>query len=554
MLHFISDFVNEKLLLTENAVTYYYEGICPQTGVTLKLPRTVLAEKVALSLANQLSRDGFTSDKGKMIGILIVKDNLGKLQVIKAFSGFLNGKREVEGWVSQIPGYSVIALAEKLTIAELNKIKEEILLLQFLPIRKEYEELTQKYQQERDKLTQSHQKRKLIRDQQRQALKQTLSAEKLASELAKLEQESRCDDWERRKLKRHWQEKLTPLSTFIQQSEEKIHTLRQKRKQLSRQLQSQMQSAFTLTNFQGNSLSVADVMGKTFIPTGTGDCCAPKLLHYASTHNLQPIALAELWWGDSTPNGEKINGNFYPACSDRCQPLMGFLLSGLSTIPDSVIKETFEIIYEDESLLVVNKPSGLLSVSGRGSDKFDSVVTRLQRQNPQLVNLKAVHRLDQDTSGILILTKDEFSYIHLSRQFQQRQVKKIYEAILTGIVTESEGVINLPLYSNPEIRPRQEVNWEKGKPSITHFKRLNIINQETRIEFKPITGRTHQLRVHSADKQGLGIAIKGDRLYGTVEDNQIRLYLHAREICFQHPQTKQIIKLLTPTPFSILLG
>ncbi len=583
MLQPLTDFIDEKLLLTEDKITYEYVGICPQTGIKLTLSRTVLAEKVALSLANQLrdlrenkiplkkkslpfqavgeiengillnckslTQQDFNSNKGKMLGVLIVKDNQEQLGVIKAFSGFLAGKREVEGWVPPIPGYSVIALAEKLTLAQLDEIKQEIIELQQLPIPQQYQQLVTESENQRQELKQLHQTRKQERDKQRKELKQTFSGESLNSKLHQLEQESRRDDWERRKLKRQWQEKLTPLSTIIQQSDHKIRELKQKRKQLSRQLQAQMQTAFTLTNFAGNSLSVADVMGKAFIPTGTGDCCAPKLLHYAATNNLQPIAMAELWWGESTPNGEKIAGKFYPACVERCQPLMGFLLSGLPTLHHPSINQVIEILYEDEYLLIVNKPSGLLSVPGRGSDKFDSVVTLLQHQNTQLTNLKAVHRLDQDTSGILILTKDDSSYVNISWQFQQRQVNKIYEAVLAGILTESEGVINLPLFGNPENRPLQEVNWEKGKPSITHFRRLNISNEETRIEFKPITGRTHQLRVHSADNQGLGIPIKGDRLYGKVQNNSSRLHLHAREIGFEHPQTRQIIKLSTVTPF-----
>nr|WP_308254016.1 pseudouridine synthase [Geminocystis sp. GBBB08] len=556
-------------------ITYYYQGICPQTGVSLTLPRTILAEKIALSLCRQLKEINFYTVKGKMLGILIVKNNQGKLGVIKAFSGLLNGRKEVNGWVSQIPSNSVIALAENLTLKQLDAIKQEILNLQNLPIREEYEQLLAEYQNQWRNLKAIHRHRKEVRDNKRNLYSETfekpdlilglviLSQRRkgakfffqlllefnLKKKLYNLQQESRRDDWERRNLKHQWQEKLKPLEEVINNANFKIQQLKLQRKELSKQLQAQMQTAYTLTNFSGDSLSIGNLVNKTFIPTGTGDCCAPKLLHYAATNNLQPIAMAEFWWGENSPNGEKIEGKFYPACAERCQPLMGFLLSGLPTFTPIDTQQSIPIIYEDDYLLVVNKPSGLLSVSGRGSNKFDSVLSRFRHISRDNCNhqLTTVHRLDQDTSGILILAKTKESYLHLSQQFAQRKVSKIYEAILDGLISESEGIVDLPLWSNPLTRPRQEVNYDYGKPSVTHFQVITIEKGQTRLQLKPITGRTHQLRVHCA--KGLGVAIKGDRFYGISEDNSRRLCLHAREINFIHPQEKTIIHLNTETPF-----
>ena len=184
---------------------------------------------------------------------------------------------------------------------------------------------------------------------------------------------------------------------------------------------------------------------------------------------------------------------------------MGFLLSGLK--PNKP-----EIIYEDEWLIAVNKSSGLLSVPGRYSHNQDSVISRLRNiYNQEII---AVHRLDQDTSGILLIAKDAVTYSQLSQQFQQRQIHKVYEAMLAGSLTIQEGEINLPLWGNPDNRPYQQVDLERGKPSLTHFRVMDREGDYTRVEFVPLTGRTHQLRVHAADIRGLGMAILGDKLYG----------------------------------------
>ncbi len=532
-------------------ITYSYEGICPQTGEKLTLPRTIVAEKIAIRLSKQLTQRGWEAKKGKMLGVLIIKDKTGKLGVIKAFSGSMKEEKQLTGWVTQIPGHSVIALAEKLTLQKLEQIKEQILELQHLPIRQVYPQLQAEFTQEKKQLKQIHRQRKKARDKQRQTLLENEDTQSLETQMYQLQQQSRRDDWERRKLKQRWQEKLEPIEKQINEADKQIQQLKQGRKQASRQLQAQMQTAYTITNFAGDSLSVGKLMGKTFIPTGTGDCCLPKLLHHCATHNLLPVAMAEIWWGKTSPNGLMVAGNFYPACEERCQPLMGFLLSGLQVKNKIDRSLSMPIIYQDDYLIAVDKSSGLLSVSGRGSDKFDSVVSRFRQitGNENHLYINAVHRLDQDTSGLLLLAKDDRTYIHLSQQFAQGKVKKIYEAIVCGIVTNDDGEINLPLWGNPLSRPRQEVNYQYGKPSLTYYRVLekDTQNKTTRIEFIPHTGRTHQLRVHSLF--GLGFAIKGDKLYDKAVDGDDRLFLHARDITFTHPITQQTIHLKTKIPF-----
>jgi tRNA pseudouridine32 synthase/23S rRNA pseudouridine746 synthase len=564
ILHPLTDFLDPNFTIPQTLPNYYYQGICPQTGKLLKLPRTALAEAVASGLMQQLKQNDIYSREGKMYGVLLVELPNGEQRVIKAFSGLLQGCGVVEGWVTPIPGREEVALQEAQTLAELEAIKQELISLYKLPQREEYNKLRDNFTVELRKMSDRHSQSKQQRQLKRQQLCQTLTGQTLTEALAQLETESRQQGIERRHLKRHHNEILQPLAEIITTTDQRIQELKQQRKALSRQLQTQMHAAYSLTNFAGQSLSLQQLL-PTGTPTGTGDCCAPKLLHYAATHQLKPLAMAEFWWGSASVP-DKIPGEFYGACAERCQPLMGFLLSGISANNKNYGKEfnndnveTFHgislpfhhqlnlaIIYEDEWLIAVNKPPGLLSVPGRYSHNQDSVLSRLR--NLYNAELMTVHRLDQDTSGILLLVKNQQTYLNLNQQFQQRQIHKIYEAILAGLLTKQQGTINLPLWGNPENRPYQQVDFEKGKPSITNFQVIKHEGSYTRIKFQPLTGRTHQLRVHAADKQGLCIPILGDKLYSSNTD-ATRLHLHARELSFQHPQTGEKIYLATKTPF-----
>jgi len=536
-LHPLSDFISSNLIITSAQPNYYYEGKCPQTGEILRLPRTPLAEAIANNLMQQLEQNHLYSQEGKMYGILLVELPNGEQRVIKAFSGLLNGNSMLKGWVSPIPGREEVVLLETQTLAKLEAIKQEIISLEKLSEREEYKTLSAEYTQQLQALSLHHYRSKLQRQTQRQEFWQTLTDESLKIALEQLETESRLQGIERRHLKRRQNEILQPLQKIITSADQKIAALKQQRKQLSRHLQTEMHAAYSLTNFQGQSLSLQQLL-PAGTPTGTGECCAPKLLHYAATHQLKPLAMAEFWWGNSTVE-DKIQGEFYGACLERCQPLMGFLLSGLK--PNQV-----EIIYEDEWLIAVNKSSGLLSVPGRYFHNQDSVISRLRYlYNQEII---AGHRLDQDTSGILLIAKDAVTYSQISKQFQKRQVSKVYEALLTGSLAINEGEINLPLWGNPDNRPYQEVDLSRGKPSLTHFRVMNREGDYTRVEFVPLTGRTHQLRVHAADTRGLGMAILGDKLYGYHSDTD-RLYLHARELRFQHPHVEKIFHLQVKTPF-----
>ncbi|RUR77131.1 pseudouridine synthase [Chlorogloeopsis fritschii PCC 9212] len=549
ILHKLSDFIESAI--NNLSPSYYYEGRCPQTGKLLKLPRTPLAEAVAYGLMRYLATDERYNSEGKMYGVLLVELPSGEQRVLKAFSGLLNGSSMVEGWVPPISGKDEIALDEARTLIQLEAIKQELITLKQLPERKQYETLSRELEQQWQQISDRHRNCKQQRQEKRQILCETLTETALTVALEQLDAESRWQGIERRQFKRQRDEILQPLKQIIANADARIRELKQQRQALSRQLQTQMHAAYSLINFLGQSASLQQLMPGGSMPTGTGDCCAPKLLHYAAINRLKPLAMAEFWWGQPSKNQDKVQGEFYGACAERCQPLMGFLLSGLpqrDLTVEGAIAQTLPIIYEDEWLIAVNKPPGLLSVPGRYRDRQDSVQSRLRHLLPDGMALMAVHRLDRETSGILLLARDLQTYRQLTQQFQQRQVHKVYEAILSGSVAIEKGAIELPLWGDPQQRPYQKVDWQRGKPSLTHFQVIATESNHTRIEFIPLTGRTHQIRVHAADPQGLGVPILGDRLYGCHADTN-RLHLHARELRCNHPQSGQTLYLRVQTPF-----
>ena len=289
-------------------------------------------------------------------------------------------------------------------------------------------------------------------------------------------------------------------------------------------------------------------------PAGAGECCAPKLLQYAFFRGWKAHVLAEFWIGASPHTELRREGVFYPPCSGKCVPILRYMLQGQeleiwgNEKPDTPEWKTIEVLYEDDTLMVVNKPAGMLSVPGKSDEP--SVAEYLMAQRPGS-RLQPVHRLDQDTSGLLILAKTADAYIQLQRYFQRRDILKRYEALL--VTSErmneltNEGGISLPLLPNPYDRPRQMVELVHGKPAITTYRVRERRNDGTLfLDFYPHTGRTHQLRVHAAHPDGLNAPIKGDRLYGTPAD---RLYLHAAEIRFVHPVTKEEMHFCIPSRF-----
>ena len=273
-------------------------------------------------------------------------------------------------------------------------------------------------------------------------------------------------------------------------------------------------------------------------PGGTGDCCAPKLLQYAYQHDLKPVCMAEFWWGPSPKSEVRHHGQFYPACSGKCKPVLAWMLQGLDVDPNPEVQgfqhQEPSIVWEDEVMVVVDKPSGMLSLPGKIGD--DSVATWALKRWPGAM---LVHRLDMMTSGILLVAKTSDAYHHLQKQFEERTIKKKYLAVVEGVPQQEHGIIDLPLSSDPLNRPYQMVDYAHGKRAITEYRALTRVTKEpsrcyTLLALWPHTGRTHQLRMHCAHEQGLGCPIVGDELYGQKAD---RLYLQAQAITFVHPVT-----------------
>ncbi|MDK2858074.1 MAG: tRNA pseudouridine32 synthase / rRNA pseudouridine746 synthase [Verrucomicrobiota bacterium] len=339
------------------------------------------------------------------------------------------------------------------------------------------------------------------------------------------------------------------LNRFI--AEQKNPELIRKRKALSQQLMKEIHALYRLTNFHGETRPLTHVF-RGGIPTGAGDCCAPKLLNHAALNGLKPIGLSEFYWGRENKSGTRRHKQFYPACAEKCQPILGFMLCGMETF--STAKNTkksqkaIQIIFEDCEFVVVNKPSGLLAVPGKGPENQDCVTARIKALYPHCIKQPEVHRLDMDTSGLMVLALTADAHRELSRQFHDRETEKRYIALLDGEPAEESGTLELPFRLDVENRPVQIYDPVHGKIGITRWKKLSVENGQTRIEFRPVTGRTHQLRIHAASEYGLGVPIVGDRLYGSgIAPGQLKL--HASYLSFTHPRTGEKLEFLSEPAF-----
>ncbi|MDE6347865.1 MAG: hypothetical protein K2L60_04215, partial [Bacteroides sp.] len=379
-------------------------------------------------------------------------------------------------------------------------------------------------------------------------------------EEAELIRESQFQKAEYKRLERAWKEKIATSQAQAENREKQIAALKSERKTRSAALQQKLFEQFELLNGRGEAKNLCEIFGQTphkTPPAGAGECAAPKLLQQAYLHGWKPIAMAEFWWGDSPKTEIRRHGHYYPACRGKCGPILQHMLQGLQVEESPLLKkmqapsQKLEIVYEDAWLSVINKPAGMLSVPGK--EDAVSVYSLAREEYPEADGPLMVHRLDMDTSGLLIIAKTKLVHQHLQAQFKNRQVKKRYIALLDGIVPQDQGTIELPLCLNPLDRPRQMVHTEHGKPAVTDFQVLERLNGDenrngnrTRIAFYPRTGRTHQLRVHAAHPLGLHCPIIGDALYGTKAE---RLYLHAESIKFTHPITGKTVRVTQEAGF-----
>ena len=491
-----------------------------------------------------------------MFGVLVVCDPSGRIGYLSAFSGMLGGCWQVSGFVP--PVFDRVARDSFMPTgeAELTLLMKQIETLEQGAERRalgdEITALMLQADRQRLALTERHRRQRQQRHRQRASAMQMAAAERSAL-LHQLSLASQRDRRERREQAAQWRNRLDVLQQRLAQFDAGIEKLRRHRARLSRRLQRRLFATYVLRDVQGQSRPLAELFPSALPPGGSGDCAAPKLLHYAQGQGLQAMALAEFWWGRSPATGVRHHGHYYPACRGKCGQILPFMLGGLDvapapaidTLPVAALEPT--VIYEDDALLVVNKPAGLLSVPGK--QQQDSVLTRLRQRYPDADGALLVHRLDMATSGLLLAAKTAAVHKALQKQFIRRQVEKRYVAVLetgAGAALAGQGQIELPLRVDVDDRPRQCVCHEHGKPAATRWRVINQGEGRARIYFYPLTGRTHQLRIHAAHRDGLRAPIVGDELYGRGAD---RLLLHAERLRFFHPVQMRLIEVRSPAPF-----
>lgn len=530
-------------------------------------------------------------NQGKMFGVLIVKDEHG-ISYLAAYSGQIGGRSDWDHFVPAVFDYLQPDGYFKTHEAEITRINHAILRLendermqaaqrQISSLHKARQETIALYQQKMKEA-------KAKRDGRRQEIKEKLQeireanaesaqaketeAEKWKAEEQALVKESQFMKAELRRLKKALAEK-TDLEKEYEDYQDNIKQLKLLRKTLSDALQQWLFSQFQMRNPQGETKDLLEIFRdyayqgspnalalKSIPPAGSGECCEPKLLQYAYEHHLTPLQMAMFWWGESPKEEIRHHLQFYPACNGKCKPILHWMLpeASYATEPSCDMTTELATLYEDRELAVICKPAGMLSVPGKDKGKA-SVYSLMRKKYPEATGPLIVHRLDMATSGLMIIAKTEFAYHKLQEQFLNHHIQKKYIAIICcnqeQIAGYKEGkhVISLPLMPDYLDRPRQIVSHEQGKEAITEFEILGeedmtgkmekaekLENKTSkkhylRIALYPKTGRTHQLRVHCAHKEGLNAPILGDPLYGN--EKASRLYLHAESILFTHPMT-----------------
>lgn len=514
------------------------------------------AEEVQDYLARQ---DGWQEElaQGKMFGVLVVETEKGEIGYLVAFSGILAGKSVHPFFVP--PVYD-LQQPQGFFKAEEEQISHINARIAQLETDAEYTkllcQLTALQQTAGEALKEARQQMKAAKEKREERRRQAslpAGCRITPEEENALIRESQFQKAEYKRMERAWKARIAPLQQAVSTHEACIQTLKTERKARSAALQQKLFEQFRMLNYRGEVKTLCDIFEQTVHktpPAGAGECAAPKLLQQAYLHGWKPVAMAEFWWGASPKTEIRHHGHYYPACKGKCEPILKHMLQGLEVDENPMLKELqrtdrkLETVYEDEYLAVVGKPAGMLSVPGK--EDAVSVYNLMRRQYPDTDSPLIVHRLDMDTSGLLVIAKTKQVHQHLQAQFKNRNVRKRYIALLEGTVVPDKGRIELPLCPNPLDRPRQMVHTGYGKPAITDFEVLERKDNRTRIAFYPRTGRTHQLRVHAAHPLGLHCPIIGDGLYGKKAG---RLYLHAETLEFTHPVTGEKISITQAPDF-----
>ena len=494
--------------------------------------------------------------QGKMFGVLVVEDNYGQLGFLAAYSGLLADRNDWPYFVPAVFDFQQLDGYFKQEEASISAINEQVKQMEQSPHLKAIRDNLRRCEMERDQDIENWKEAMEAAKQRRDAIRQQAQnhpAQPTSNTFPTEEELIRESQWMKAELRRKRQHHAAILATIQKDKnaqEEEIRQLRALRRKKSEALQHWLFGHFRMLNIKGETRDLLSIFAHTALrvpPSGAGECCAPKLLQYAFAHHLRPISIAEFWWGQS-PTGEiRQHLQYYPACRGKCLPILGHMLQGLH-VEDNPFEQTIDaspdILYEDDALIVVNKPAGMLTVPGKTNG--DSVWNFCKNRCPDADGPMIVHRLDLATSGLLVVAKTKAVHQELQKQFLHHTVEKTYTAMLEHPLPPEKprsGTIHLPLRRSPFDHPRQMVDTTHGKTAITHYKMLT----DVLVSLTPLTGRTHQLRVHCAHPDGLGIPIKGDTLYGQADE---RLFLHACRLRFNHPITGERMTFTSPIPFS----
>ncbi len=480
-------------------------------------------------------------NRGKMFGVLVVEDSAGSLGFVAAFSGYLDKKTLHPYFVPPIINLleeDGFFRREEAIISAINeRIANAERTTQLDSARTQLEQITLLERQELEQLRANYATSRVMRRRQRS---EGCSEEQLAT----MATESQRQKGALRRRELHFTTLRAPLEQTIATITEQRAALQEERQQRSAALQELIFSRFRPLNGRAEAkdlLTIFEEYNHSTPPAGSGECAAPKMLHYAFQNGLRPIAMGEFWWGESTHGEVRQHLHYYAACRGKCHPILGHMLRGLEVeppptrTPEEELLRALSVIYEDEYIVAFNKPSGLPSV--RGVNHTLSLQSIVEERYPHLnANHLIVHRLDMDTSGIIIVAKSAEVQRNLQQQFATHTIRKRYIALVEGIITPSKGAISLPLSLDHLDRPRQRVDHKGGKEAYTHYAVIASNERGSRLALYPQTGRTHQLRIHCAHHEGLNAPIVGDRLYGNPSS---RLMLHAEQITLLHPSTKR---------------
>ena len=526
--------------------------------------------------------------EGKMYGILIVERN-GEIGYLQAYSGQIAD--EGEDFVPAVFDYLQPDGYFKTHEAEITLLNQQIAQLKastaYQQAQEDLKTIRQKAEKAIEEARRVMQGAKFLRDKRR---KEAFISEAERNEMTRQSQFLKA---ELQRKKKAYAEQIAAAQAIVNSYQEKITAWKRERKMKSDRLQRWLFAQFSLLNACGERKNLLDIFRDYYLknspartkaansanetateraaqaclapsllpPSGAGECCEPKLLQYAFLHGYKPISMAMFWWGPSPKTEIRQHGNYYPACNGKCKPILEWMLEGIYVDDkdcnrtdyetELALSERLKILYEDDYLAVVVKPSGLLSVPGKGNQA--SIYSILSERWKGKSDAFIVHRLDMATSGLLVVARTSKLHKALQAQFIRRTVKKKYVALLPLSILEkqlpAEGRIELPLSPDPDDRPRQRVDRTNGKPAITEYRLIGktTYGKETlkavKIELYPLTGRTHQLRVHCAHPDGLSTPIIGDNLYGQRAE---RLWLHATHLEFTHPITQERMSFDTP--------